>query len=99
MTAMTSFSRPTFARTSTGLNSSADIEFNIVQNVFNCYSMTYYVSQILELTHRTPFAKSRGILVTILLQSGYNNVLMSLLTHDNAILPNIPAGLVQVSEA
>ena len=57
------------------------------------------MSQILELTHRAPFAKSRDILVTILLQSCYNNVLMSLLPNDNVIVPNMPAGLVQVSEA
>ena len=61
---MTSFLRPTFAQTSTGLNSSAEIKFNIVQNVFNCYNMTNSVSQILELTYRAPFAVSRDILVT-----------------------------------
>ena len=56
MAAMTSFSRPTFAQTLTWLNSSAEIEFDIVQNVFKCYNMTYFMSQVLELTHRAPFA-------------------------------------------
>ena len=64
MAAMMSFSRPTFAKTLTWLNSSAEIEFDIVQNVFKCYNITFYMSQILKLTHRVPFAKSCDILVT-----------------------------------
>ena len=71
---------------------------NKTPNVFKCYNMTYYMSQILEITHRAPFTKSRDILVTILLQSCYNNVLMSLLSNDNVIVPNMPALLVKVFE-